>query len=153
MDIRAYTGIPVAITLGTELLFPYFYSLTCTKVWFSPPAHVCMVFFLAINVLLGFTLYEAQRLDNTEMFVMAWVAFALNLAWAHFMKRDDRYTLILLFLALLVGYFIYNAIFLSSLTDNQNTVYLNLYSVYIIWLGFTITMVFEYANQKRRKLK
>jgi len=112
-----------------------------------------MVFFLAINVLLGFTLYEAQRLDNTEMFVMAWVAFALNLAWAHFMKRDDRYTLILLFLALLVGYFIYNAIFLSSLTDNQNTVYLNLYSVYIIWLGFTITMVFEYANQKRRKLK
>ena len=152
MDSRIYTGIPVGIVVLTELFFPYFYSLTCSKVWFSPHVHICTLFFIALNVLLGFTLYEADRINNTEIYVLAWVAFVLNLAWAHYIRRDDRYTLILLFLSLLVGYFIYNAIFLSSLTDNQNTLYLDLYSVYIIWLGFTITMVFEYANQKRRKL-
>ena len=66
------------------------------------------------------------------------------------MRKSSHYTLILLFITLLCAYYVYNEVFLSKLTENENTLYLNLYSTLIVWLGFTITMIFEMVNQKRR---
>jgi hypothetical protein len=52
---------------------------------------------------------------------------------------------------MMFGYFIYNEIFLSSLTDNGTTLYLNLMTAYIVWIGFMIALVFQYEQIHGKK--
>ena len=75
----------------------------------------------------------------------------------------------ILFLCLLFGYFTYNAVFLSELSDpngsglqNSNTLYINLLSIYIVWIGMMITILIEssspylakqFLEKGRKKLK
>tara|TARA_B100001093_G_C26606044_1_gene918071 strand:- start:310 stop:771 length:462 start_codon:yes stop_codon:yes gene_type:complete len=148
-----YIAIPLITALGIDLFRPFIFSLSCPTVWFAPPKLFCAAVYLAICVLLGYTLKEANRINNNDIFTFCCILIFFNLVWPNLFNRSNKYTLILLFLTLLTAYYVYNEIFLSSLTDNENTLYLNLYSTFIVWLGFTITMVFEYANERRLILK
>ncbi len=145
-----YIALPLIITLGADLIYPFIFALTCPDIWFSPPPYFCALVYLAICVLLGYTLKEADKIKNNDIFIFTWVLVFFNFLWAIFMRKSIHYTLILLFITLLCAYYVYNEVFLSKLTENENTLYLNLYSTLIVWLGFTITMIFEIVNQKRR---
>jgi len=145
-----YIALPLIITLGADLIYPFIFALACPDIWFSPPPYFCALVYLAICVLLGYTLKEADKIKNNDIFIFTWVLIFFNFLWAIFMRKSSHYTLILLFITLLCAYYVYNEVFLSKLTENENTLYLNLYSTLIVWLGFTITMIFEMVNQKRR---
>ena len=145
-----YIALPLIITLGADLIYPFIFALACPDIWFSPPPYFCALVYLAICVLLGYTLKEADKIKNNDIFTFTWVLIFFNFLWAIFMRKISQYTLILLFITLLCAYYVYNEVFLSKLTENENTLYLNLYSTLIVWLGFTITMIFEIVNQKRR---
>jgi hypothetical protein len=147
-----YIGLPLIITFGLEIIFPFLFSLGCPGVWFAPPKYFCALVYLAICVLIGFTLKDADRIKNNDIFVFTWVLLAFNILWPMALKRHYNVTLVLLFLTLLVAYYVYNEIFLSKLTEGENTLYLNLYSTLIVWLGFTITMVFEFGGNHYKNM-
>lgn len=148
-----YIAAPILMALGTNLFVPFAYSLTCPDVWFAPPNFICVLVYAAICILLGFTLKEADDIHNNDIFIFTWVLVVANLLWPIALKIHNKYSLIFLFVTLLCAYYVYNEIFLSRLTDGENTLYLNLYSTYIVWLGFMITMVFEVAGRKFVTLK
>ena len=148
MDDKGYIGIPIGIAVFMEFIYPYIRHLGCKDVWFSPPKLFCITMFLGSFVLFGFTLYKAREIDNNDIFGFTFTLVALNLLWGLSYRGNHKYTIGLLFLSLLFGYFTYNEIFLSPITDDGRTLYLNLYSAYIIWIGFMITLVFEHTNRK-----
>jgi len=148
MSQDIYIALPLIITLSLDLVFPFVFSLTCPDVWFAPPELICALVYFAITILLGFTLKEAERIGNQDIYGFTWALIFFNLLWPIALKRHNKYSLILLFATLLCAYYVYNEIFLSKLTEGENTLYLNLYSTYIVWLGFMITMVFEFASRK-----
>lgn len=142
-----YIAVPLIITLVANLFIPFIFSLTCPDVWFAPPSFICTMIYLSIVILLGFTLKEAERIENRDIYVFTWFLVTFNLLWPMSLKRHNKFSLILLFITLLCAYYVYNEIFLSKLTEGENTLYLNLYSTYIVWLGFMITMVFEFSSK------
>lgn len=149
MSNLIYLFTPSLLALVGNSIIPFVYSLTCPDVWFAPPKLVCAMVYAAICFLLGLTLKRSDDIENRDIFIFTWILVGLNLMWPIAMKYNKRYILILLFLNLLFAYYIYNEIFLSKLTENENTLYLNLYSTYIVWLGFMITMVFEVYGKRK----
>lgn len=149
MADMVYLFTPPTLALVGNMITPFVYSLSCPEVWFAPPKIVCAIAYILICFLLGLTLKRADEINNSDIFILTWVLVFLNLLWPIAMKYNKKYILIILFLNLLFAYYIYNEIFLSRLTDNENTSYLNMYSTYIIWLGFMITMVFEVYGRKK----
>jgi hypothetical protein len=147
MSQDIYIAVPLIITLGANLITPFIFSLTCPDVWFAPPALICALVYFAIAILLGFTLREAERINNQDIYGFTWALIVFNLLWPMALKRHNKFSLILLFITLLCAYYVYNEIFLSKLTEGENTLYLNLYSTYIVWLGFMVTMVFEFSSR------
>lgn len=147
-----YIALPLVFAVSMEIFFPFIFSITCPEVWFAPPVLFCALVYFGICVLLGYTLKEADDINNNDIYSFTWALVVVNLLWPLTMKRYNKYSLILLFTTLLIAYYVYNEIFLSKLTAGENTLYLNLYSTYIVWLGFMITMVFEYESRKRNKL-
>jgi hypothetical protein len=156
MDPVNYTYIPICISILVQLFIPYFKTLTFEDVYLSPPYYFNTLMFIAKYILLGFVLYESRNLNNDDIFIFAWISVVLNLLWGYYINRDNRYAIIFMFLSMLFGYFIYNEIFLSQLTTNGRTLYLNLMSTYIVWIGYMVVLVFQYEQmfgQKRFKLK
>ena len=151
MDSRYIIPIPLAITLIIDFIFPFSFTLTCPDIWFAPSNYVCTIIYYAINILLGFTLKDANDIKNKDIIIFTSILFFFNLSWAISMKKNNKLTLTLLFITLLFSYFVYNEVFLSKLTQGENTLYLNFYSTLIIWLGFMITMVFEFFSNKINK--
>tara|TARA_Y100000592_G_C5473373_1_gene320793 strand:+ start:2466 stop:2918 length:453 start_codon:yes stop_codon:yes gene_type:complete len=145
-----YLFTPPVLAVVSNMITPFIYSLSCPDVWFAPPKLVCAIVYGLICFLLGLTLKRSDEINNSDIFILTWVLVFLNLLWPIAMKYNKKYILILLFLNLLFAYYIYNEIFLSRLTDNENTSYLNMYSTYIVWLGFMITMVFEVYGRKHK---
>lgn len=153
MNQDAYIVIPIGVTLLIELFTPFIFSLNCPDVWFAPSPIICALVYIGICIILGFTLKDAYRIDNKDIIIFTWILFVFNLLWALSVKRFSRFTLVLLFITLLCSYYVYNEIFLSSLTHGEDTLYLNLYSTIIVWFGFMITMVFDYQKDKRIKMR
>lgn len=147
MNTDIYIAIPLIITLVINLFIPFVFSLTCPDVWFAPPQLICAAVYLAICILLGYTLKEAEDIGNNDIYYFTWALIVFNLLWPLSLKRNNKFSLVLLFITLLCAYYVYNEIFLSKLTEGENTLYLNLYSTYIVWLGFMITMVFEFSSK------
>jgi len=147
MSQDIYIAVPLIITLAANLITPFIFSLSCPDVWFAPPSFICALVYFAIAILLGFTLKEAERINNKDIYGFTWALIVFNLLWPMALKRHNKFSLILLFVTLLCAYYVYNEIFLSKLTEGENTLYLNLYSTYIVWLGFMITMVFEFSSK------
>ena len=152
MNNKGYIGIPIGIALFIEILYPYMKYINCRDVWFSPPTFFCILMFVGSFILFGVTLYKSRDIGNNDIYGFTFTLVALNILWALSFRGKQKYTIALLFLSLLFGYFTYNEVFLSSLTDNENTLYLNLYSAYIIWIGFMITIVVQYNSNKHISL-
>lgn len=150
MENKVYIGIPLIISSVVELFFPYLKTLRCDKIWFAPSLFFCVALFIASNVLLGFTLYEASEIDDNILYAFTFVCVFLNVAWAYFIFAHRKYAILTLFLNLMFAYFCYNSIFLEeSFDNNKKLIYLNLFTLYIIWLGFMITINFEHSRDKK----
>ena len=154
-----YSYIPVSIAIFLQLIFPYWRNLYCINTWITPPFYVCLAIFLGVYAIFGVLLWKSYEIDNMEIFGLTWGLIAINLIWLYTYKSHKKYSLLLLFVSLLLGYFTYNAIFLSDLTKtevaNSNTLYLNLFSIYIVWIGLMITILIESSDPlefKKRKM-
>ena len=154
MNDYGYIPIPLSIALVIQYFIPYFKSLYVEDDFLSLHYLFNTVMFISKYLLLGFLLYESSKINETNLFVFTWLAVFFNLVWGYYINRDNRYAVIFLFISLLIGYFIYNEIFLSDLTKRaEETLYLNLISVYIVWLGFVITTIFQYNSIYGKKTK
>lgn len=151
MDNRGYIPIPLAIAIFVQLFVPYFKSLHVKDIFLSPSYLFHTAVFVSKYILLGFLLYESRRINNDDIFIFTWIAVAINLIWSYYINRNNKYAVIFLFASLLAGYLIYNEIFLSRLTDNEDALYLNLMSAYLVWIGYMITLVFQYEQNYRVK--
>ncbi len=153
MKPKLYTFIPVTTALVLQILFPYFKNIYCLEFWITPPFYFCIMIFLATYVLFGILLWKSQEINNDEIFGMTWVLIILNLIWVYTFVKYKKFSLSILFLCLLFGYFTYNAVFLSELSDpngnglqNSSTLYINLLSIYIVWIGMMITILIESSS-------
>ena len=146
MKSENYIYIPVSIAVFFQLLVPYLHNLKCLNLWLTPPYLVCLAIFLGLYVVFGILLWKSDELNTKngdEIYYLVWGLVFVNLFWIYTYRKYKRVSVTLLFAALLLGYFVYNAVFLSELTDNNETRYLNLLSVYIIWIGLMITILIE----------
>ena len=153
MDPVHYSYIPVTIALFLQVVFPYFKNIYCLEFWITPPFYFCIMVFIATYALFGILLWKSKEINNDEIFGMTWVLIALNLIWVYTFVKFKKFSLSILFLCLLFGYFTYNAVFLSELSDpngnglrDSNTLYINLLSVYIVWVGMMITILIESSS-------
>jgi len=155
MNSVNYSYIPVSIAIFLQILFPYWNNMYCIDTWLTPPYFLCVMIFLAVYVIFGILLWKSSEIDNMEIFAFTWVLVATNIFWVYTYRRNKKLSLFILFLSLLFGYFVYNAIFLSKLTEtelvNSNTLYLNLFSIYIVWLGLMITILIENSKVLDKK--
>ena len=146
MKSENYIYIPVSIAIFSQLLVPYLHNLKCLNLWLTPPYIICVAIFLGLYVVFGILLWKSDELNTKngdEIFYLVWGLVFVNLFWIYTYRKYKRVSVTLLFASLLLGYFVYNAVFLSELTDNNETRYLNLLSVYIIWIGLMITILIE----------
>ena len=146
MNSENYIYLPVSIAVFFQLMVPYLHNLKCLNLWLTPPYIVCIVIFLGLYIIFGILLWKSDDLNSKngdEIFYLVWGLVFVNLFWIYTYRKYKRISVTLLFTALLLGYFVYNAIFLSELTNNNETRYLNLLSVYIIWIGLAITILIE----------
>ena len=148
-----YTYIPISIALLLQIIFPYFKNIYCLEFWITPPFYFCIMVFLATYVLFGILLWKSTKINSTEIFVLTWILVILNLIWVYTFVKYKKLSVTILFLCLLVGYFNYNAVFLSELSDpdgntlkDSSTLYINLLSVYIVWIGMMITILIESSS-------
>tara|TARA_R110002096_G_scaffold271321_1_gene465084 strand:+ start:228 stop:752 length:525 start_codon:yes stop_codon:yes gene_type:complete len=169
MEIVNYTYIPFLIAVFFEIIFSYLGNMSCIDTWIVPNHFICKGIFILSYFLFGVTLWKSREINNDEIFFLTWVLVFLNFIWIYYFKTNKKLTLIFLFLCLLFGYFVYNSIFLSqlsrpNLTDTNlnpgyNTLYIDLYSVYMVWIGFMITILIESSpefmglGRKKEKLK
>jgi hypothetical protein len=145
-----YIVAPALIALVVQFFVPYFHTFAVPEVWFSLPKFTSSLIFLCVYVLFGFTLYESAKRDEYRLFALCWVLVFLNLMWSYYLQKNDMNTIIFLFLSLAVGYIVYNEIFLSSITTDYGPLYINFYSMYIIWIGFIVTTAFSYSENVRK---
>ena len=150
-----------------QYFFPFLSNIACGKTWLTPPPIICKSIFLSLKIIFGILLWKADEVGDTLLFAFVWTLFVINFSWVYFYKNRERTSLVLLFLCLLFGYFVYNSIFLSEITRSRDIVtgtpntmsestplYLNLFSFYIIWIGLMITILIESNTfEIDRKLK
>lgn len=153
MNDIAYYFIPISIAIFVEYFIPYANTLQFKDNWFSPPFYINFTIFVAKYILLGSILYHNQRIQNDKITAFCWVSIALNLIWGYYINRNNKYALIFLFLSLLFATVLYNEVFLSDFTLENETLYIDLLSAYIVWLGFMITSVYEMGSKNRSKMK
>ena len=143
MNAVNYTYIPVLIVLFLQIIFPYMHNFICIDLWIAPHHLFCTIMFLLSYVLFGVSLWKADKINNDKIYAFSWVLIVTNFVWIYYFRKNKEITLIFLFLSLLFGYFTYNSLFLSSLSNDEESLYIDLYSVYMIWIGFMITILIE----------
>ena len=148
MDDVNYSYIPVSIALFMQVIHPYMRNLHCIDLWIIPNFYICFLIFLSAYVLFGITLWKSREVGNNQLFIITWFLVVLNLIWIYTFKSNKKICLIVLFLCLLLGYCNYNSLFLSELSANENTLYINLYATYLVFIGFTITILIESSPRK-----
>jgi heme O synthase-like polyprenyltransferase len=148
MDSVNYTYIPVSIAVLSQILFPYMRNLHFIDIWIVPHFYIFSLIFLASYILFGITLWKSREVNNEQLFVITWFLVFLNLIWIYTFKSNRKISLLALFGCLLLGYCNYNALFLSELSANENTLYINLYATYLVFIGFTITILIESSPRK-----
>lgn len=147
MEDWIYIPIPLSIAFFVQIFAPYWKNLHCIDLWFFPNHFFCLFLFLLSYGLFGVTLYKADQINNSEIFYLTWCLIFLNFVWITYFRKNLKISLIFLFLCLLFGYFVYNAIFLSELSENKNkTLFIDLYSIYMVWIGFMITILIEHSK-------
>jgi hypothetical protein len=134
---------PISILIFLNLFDPFIFRLRTDEFMFSFPFPMILGIYLTSFFLFGYSIYLGDKIKDTEMFYLAILLVISNILWAYGYDKYSKLAVTMLFVSLLLGYMIYNKIFLSSLTDNQNTLYLDLYSGYIIFIGFMIAVTIE----------
>ena len=143
-----YAYVPVSVAVFMQLIFPYMKNLHCIDLWIIPHFFLCYILFLAVYVLFGITLWKSREINNDEIFIITWFLIFLNFVWIYTIKSNRKICLLSLFGCLLLGYCNYNALFLSESSANKNTLYINLYATYLVFIGFTITILIESSPRK-----
>ena len=134
---------PISILLFLNLFNPFIFNLRTDDYMFSLPFPFILGIYLASFFLFGYSIYLGDKIKNNDIVYVAIFLVLTNILWGYSYDKNSNFTVIMLFLSLLLGYIIYNEIFLSELTDNGATLYLNLYSAYIIFIGFMIAVTIE----------
>lgn len=140
---KIYIAAPIFLAIVLEVISPYLHTIVCKKVWYSPPLRLNITLFLASMILLGFTMYEAREFGNDQIFSYCIVLTFLTIAVAYYIFINNKLTIGLLILSLVFASFAHNTIFLSPFVDDDNALYLNLFSLYIIWLGFLLSITYQ----------
>lgn len=153
-----YIYIPFLIMITLQLIFPFMNNLICVDLWLAPHYFFCNFMFVLSYFLFGVTLWESFRINNDKVYAFAWVLIFTNFIWIYYFRKNREITLIFLFISLLFGYFTYNSLFLSHITTvDEQTLYIDLYSVYMVWVGFMITILIEsspkFITIKKQKQK
>ena len=153
-----YIYMPVLIVLFLQIFFPYMQNFICIDLWLAPHHFFCILMFLLSYILFGISLWKSEDIKNNKIYAFSWVLVITNFVWIYYFETNKKITLIFLFLSLLFGYFTYNSLFLSDLSEDEQTLYIDLYAIYMIWIGFMVTILVETSprfikSQKRRKKK
>lgn len=142
-----YAFIPISIALVVQFFIPYFSTLHSKGTWLSLPPQINSIIFILKYILLGIILYIAERENIPDVVAATWVSVVLNLIWGYYINRNNKLALLFLFLSLATATILYNEIFLSSFTEEKYSLYINLISVYIIWLGYMITTIYDLGSK------
>ena len=142
-----YVYMPVLVVLFLQFFFPYMDNFVCLDLWIAPHHFFCVAMFLSSYLLFGFSLWKSNEIGNDKIYAFSWVLVFTNFVWIYYFNKNKEITLIFLFLSLLFGYFSYNSLFLSSLSENEETLYIDLYAVYMIWIGFMVTILIRFRKQ------
>jgi len=134
---------PISILIFINLFHPFLFTLKSDDYMFSLPLPFIMGIYIASFFLFGYTIYLGEKIDNNDIYYVAIFLVVSNILWGMTFEKDSNLTIIFMFVSLLLGYVVYNEIFLSPLTDGGTTLYLNLYSTYIIFMGFMIAVAIE----------
>jgi hypothetical protein len=135
--------VPVSSMLLVNVFYPYIFKLRSDDYMFSLPLPFIMGMYIASFFLFGYSIYLGDKIGNKDIYITATLLSITNILWGIYYDINSNMTVILLFSSLLLGYIVYNEIFLSELTENGTTLYLNLYSAYIIFMGFMIAVSIE----------
>jgi len=148
---KIFIAGPIFLAFLLEIFVPYLHTLECNKVWYSPPLKLNIILYLASMILLGFLLYETSEISNnknSQIFSYCVLLTLLTIASVYYIFRNNKLTIVLLLLAVAFSAFTHNTIFLSHLVDDDNALYLNLVSIYIIWLGLLLSVTYQ-VEEKR----
>ena len=144
MEPINFVYIPFLIILTLQLIFPFMNNLICVDIWLAPHYFFCNTMFVLSYFLFGVGMWESYRINNDKIFAFSWVLVFTNFIWIYYFRRNREISLIFLFISLLFGYFTYNSFFLSHVTTvDEETLYIDLYSIYMVWIGFMITILIE----------
>ena len=135
--------VPISAVVLINLFYPYLWTLRSDEYMFNLPFPFILGLYIASFFLLGYTIYLGDLIGNSDIYTAAIVLTVFNIIWGMTFQKNANMTIAFLFASLFVAYIVYNEIFLSELTDNGTTLYLNLYSGFIIFLGFMIAVAIE----------
>ena len=139
---KIFIGVPFLCALLVEIIYPFLHTID-RNVWYSPPLRFNIILFLASMILLGFTMYEARRINDNYLFAYATVLIPLHIGVSICIFKWNKIAITLLLLALLFASFCHNEIFLSELVEDGDATFLNLFSAYILYLGFMLSITYE----------
>jgi len=134
---------PISILIFVNLFDPFIFRIRTDDYIFALPFPFILAIYIASFFLFGYTIYLADTINNDDIFYMSMFLVLTNILWGIGYDKYSNFTVAMLFVSLLSGYMVYNEIFLSELTANGTTLYLNLYSGYIIFIGFMIAVTIE----------
>lgn len=148
MDNRIYIGIPVIAAILVEIFYPYLHTIDC-DVWFSPPIKINIILFLASMILLGFTLYRAVEIEDNYLISYCVLMSISQIVIAITIFDNNKLSIGFLLLSIILASVTHNTIFLSPIVEeNNDPLYLNLYSIFIVYLGFLLSIAYENADKK-----
>lgn len=134
---------PISALIAINIFYPFLWTLKTDDYMFSLPLPFILGIYLASFFLFGYTIYLGDKIGNNDIYYGSIFLVVTNILWGMTFDKNSNWTIILLFGSLLLGYITYNEIFLSELTDGGTTLWLNLYSTYIIFIGFMIAVTIE----------
>ena len=135
--------IPISAVIIINLFHPYLWTLHSDDYMFNLPFPFILAIYIASFFVLGYTIYQGERIGNDDIYWGAIFLTLFNIIWGMNFEKNANITIAFLFGSLLMAYIVYNEIFLSELTAGGTTLYLNLYSTFIIFLGFMIAVAVE----------
>lgn len=116
--------------------------------WFEPPQEIFKILWMVLYGCLGYVAYSAKKKKEDKIFTFTYVMIALTYMWGIIFHYNIKYSIYLGFFNMLFAYYLYNKIFLSPLTENQNVVELTILSGYIIWFGYILSILIMSKGEK-----
>lgn len=152
MSVEVFV-IPISAVIIINIFYPFLWTLRSDDYMFNLPFPFILGIYLASFFVLGYTIYQGEKIGNNDIYWGAIFLTVTNILWGMNFDKHANLTVAFLFGSLLLAYIVYNEIFLSELTDGGTTLYLNLYSTLIIFLGFMIAVAIEKFRDNQKYMK